>query len=178
MHRIDVVEGTLAKGFGVIGGYIAADEVFCDAIRCNAPGFIFTTALPPPTAAAATASIRHLKRSGAERELMMRQVARTRAALIGRGLPVMATATHIVPLMVGDPERAKAASDRLLAEFGIYIQPINYPTVPRGTERLRITPSPFHGEALIEALADALDQVWSALGLPRGGRAAAAEAAE
>jgi 5-aminolevulinate synthase len=177
MHRVDVIEGTLAKGFGVIGGYIAADDVICDAIRCNAPGFIFTTALPPPIAAAATASIRHLKASGAERELMMRQAARTKAALAERGLPVMASATHIVPLMVGDPELAKAASDRLLAEFGIYIQPINYPTVPRGTERLRITPSPFHGEALIEALADALDEVWSGLGLRRA-PAAAAQAAE
>ncbi|ACA17082.1 5-aminolevulinic acid synthase [Methylobacterium sp. 4-46] len=177
MHRLDVIEGTLAKGFGVVGGYIAGSAVLCDAVRSHAPGFIFTTALPPAIAAAATASIRHLKRSGAERAAHQRQAARTKAALAGAGLPVLATPTHIVPVMVGDAERCKAAADRLLERHGIYIQPINYPTVPRGTERLRITPSPFHDEADIARLTAALVEVWDALDLPRAGTVLA-EAAE
>jgi 5-aminolevulinate synthase len=166
MHRIDVIEGTLGKAFGVMGGYLTGTKAVMDAIRSFAPGFIFTTALPPAVAAAATASIRHLKESSTERHQQQRQVARTKAVLSGVGLPVLDTATHIVPVMVGDAEACKAASDRLLNKHGIYIQPINYPTVPRGTERLRITPGPFHSNAHIDALAAALVEVWTALRLP------------
>ena len=175
MDRVDVVEGTLAKAFGVMGGYVAASRDVVDAIRGHAPGFIFTTALPPPVAAAAAASVRHLKRSRSERRDHARQVARTKAALAGAGLPVLAGSTHIVPVMVGDASLCKAASDRLLERHGIYIQPINYPTVPRGTERLRITPTPLHTDAHVAALADAMVEVWTALGLPRAAFAQAAE---
>jgi 5-aminolevulinate synthase len=175
MDRIDIVEGTLAKAFGVMGGYIAASAAIIDAVRSYAPGFIFTTALPPAIAAAATASVRHLKRSSAERQAQQRQVARTKAALAGAGLPLMPTDTHIVPVLVGDAEACKAATDRLLERHGIYIQPINYPTVARGTERLRITPTPFHGQAHIVALTEALVEVWQALGLPLAPVAQAAE---
>ncbi|WP_046865745.1 5-aminolevulinate synthase [Microvirga massiliensis] len=174
MGRIDVIEGTLGKAFGVLGGYIAASRAVADAVRSYAPGFIFTTALPPAVAAAAAASVRHLKRSGAEREGQQRQVARTKEALAAAGLPILPTETHIVPIMVGDAEACKAASDRLLEKHGIYIQPINYPTVPRGTERLRITPSPLHDETAIAELTAALVEVWGVLGLPLGrGRMAA-----
>jgi 5-aminolevulinate synthase len=166
MHRVDVIEGTLGKAFGVMGGYLTGTRAVMDAIRSFAPGFIFTTALPPAVAAAAVASIRHLKESSAEREKQQRQANRTKAVLAGLGLPVMDTETHIVPVMVGDAEACKAASDRLLEKHGIYIQPINYPTVPRGTERLRITPGPFHTDALIDQLGAALVEVWSALKLP------------
>jgi 5-aminolevulinate synthase len=175
MHRIDVIEATLAKAFGCIGGYIAGSAGMIDAVRSYAPGFIFTTALPPPVAAAATAAIRHLKSSSWERERHQDRAARTKAVLTAAGLPVMANPTHIVPLFVGDPERCKQASDLLLAEHGIYIQPINYPTVPRGTERLRITPSPYHDDALIDRLAEALVDVWQKLRLPLKERALAAE---
>jgi 5-aminolevulinate synthase len=175
MHRIDVIEGTLAKAFGVMGGYIAASGAIVDAVRSYAPGFIFTTALPPAIAAAAAVSVRHLKRSSAERQAQQRQVARTKATLARAGLPLLASETHIVPVMVGDAEACKAATDRLLAQHGVYIQPINFPTVPRGTERLRITPSPLHSDAHIDALAAALVEVWSALGLPFAARAQAAE---
>src|SRR5688500_15595767 len=133
MDRIDVVEGTLAKGFGVLGGYIAGSAAVVDAVRSYAPGFIFTTALPPGLAAAACASIRHLKASSSEREAQQRQVARTRARLSAAGLPLMPSETQIIPILVGDPEACKAASDHLLERHGVYIQPINYPTVPRGT---------------------------------------------
>src|SRR4051812_7095104 len=165
MHRIDVIEGTLAKGFGTLGGYVAADRVIVDTIRSYAPGFIFTTALPPAIAAAAATSIRHLKTSSAERDGQKSAVAATKSALTAAGLPVMATATHIVPILVGNADLCKKASDLLLEDHGIYIQPINYPTVPRGTERLRITPTPFHNDALVNDLAAALVSVWNRLGL-------------
>jgi 5-aminolevulinate synthase len=158
-----------------MGGYLTGTRVVMDAIRSFAPGFIFTTALPPAVAAAATASIRHLKGSSTERQQQQRQVARTKAVLAGAGLPVLDTVTHIVPVMVGDAEACKAASDRLLEKHGIYIQPINYPTVPRGTERLRITPGPFHSNAHIDALAAALVEVWTALRLPLEPKVQAAE---
>ena len=174
MDRVDVIEGTLAKAFGCLGGYIAASAVLIDAVRSYAPGFIFTTALPPAVCAAATAAIRHLKTSDWERERHQDRAARTKAVLVAAGLPVMPSDTHIVPVLVGDPEKCKAASDLLLAEHGIYIQPINYPTVPRGMERLRITPSPYHDDVLIDALAGALVEVWERLGLPLK-RALAAE---
>jgi len=166
MDRVDVLEGTLAKAFGCLGGYIAGSAEMVDAVRSYAPGFIFTTALPPSIAAAATASIRHLKASQSERDAQQRQAARTKDVLNAAGLPVMASQTHIVPVLVGDPELCKMATDRLLGVHGIYIQPINYPTVPRGTERLRITPTPFHSDALIETLRDALLETWTALGIP------------
>ena len=169
MHRIDVIEGTLGKAFGVMGGYLTGTRAVMDAIRSFAPGFIFTTALPPAVAAAATASIRHLKESATERQQQQRQVARTKAVLTGIGLPVLDTPTHIVPVMVGDAEACKAASDRLLSKHGIYIQPINYPTVPRGTERLRITPGPLHTDDHVDVLIQALVETWQALSLPFSG---------
>ncbi|MBP0617345.1 5-aminolevulinate synthase [Jiella mangrovi] len=165
-HRIDVIEGTLAKAFGVLGGYITGSKALIDAVRSYAPGFIFTTALPPALAAAATASIRHLKTSQVERDAQQRQAAQAKAIFASAGLPVMTSDTHIVPVAVGDPELCKKASDRLLSEHGIYIQPINYPTVPRGTERLRITPTPLHDDTLIATLRDALVETWNALGIP------------
>ena len=141
MDRIDICEGTLAKAFGCLGGYIAGSTALIDAVRSYAPGFIFTTALPPPICAAAAAAIRHLKASSFERERHQERAARVKAVLEAAGLPVMPNDTHIVPVFVGDPERCKQASDLLLERHGIYIQPINYPTVPKGTERLRIAPS-------------------------------------
>jgi 5-aminolevulinate synthase len=175
MHRIDVVEGTLAKAFGCLGGYISGNGDIIDAVRSYAPGFIFTTALPPAVCAAATAAIRHLKTSTYERERHQDRAARVKAILNAAGLPVMPTETHIVPVLVGNPEQCKAACDMLLRDHGIYIQPINYPTVPKGTERLRITPSPYHDDALIDALGEALVDVWERLGLLRRPRALAAE---
>lgn len=165
MGQIDILQGTLGKGFGCFGGYFAASAEIVDAVRCNAHGFIFTTALPPPIAAAARASIRHLRASGEERLGHRRQVARTKRALAQAGIPVLDNPTHIVPVMIGDAAKAKAASDLLLERHGIYVQPINFPTVPRGTERLRITPTPFHDDALIATLAEALVDVFSELGL-------------
>ena len=164
-HRIDVIEGTLAKAFGVLGGYITGTRALIDAVRSYAPGFIFTTALPPALAAAATASIRHLKGSQAERDAQQRQAARAKSVFASAALPVMPSETHIVPVLVGDPDLCKKASDHLLQRHGIYIQPINYPTVPRGTERLRITPTPLHDDALIETLKDALVETWHAVGI-------------
>ena len=175
MARIDVIEGTLAKAFGCLGGYITASSALCDAVRSYAPGFIFTTALPPPICAAATAAIRHLKASSFERERHQERAARVKAVLNAAGLPVMPNDTHIVPLFVGEPEKCKEATDLLLAEHGIYIQPINYPTVPKGSERLRITPTPYHADAVIDALAEALVDVWERLELPLKDRALAAE---
>jgi 5-aminolevulinate synthase len=165
MHRIDVIEGTLAKAFGSLGGYIAGSTELVDAVRSYAHGFIFTTALPPAICAAATAAIRHLKTSRWERDRQQERAARTKAVLAAAGLPVMATDTHIVPVLVGDAQKCKAACDMLLTDHGIYIQPINYPTVPKGTERLRITPSPCHDDALIDELAEALVDVWHRLGV-------------
>ncbi len=175
MHRVDVIEGTLGKAFGSLGGYIAASADICDAVRSYAPGFIFTTALPPAVCAATVAAIKHLKTSTWERERHQERAARVKAVLTAAGLPVMDLPTHIVPVMVGDPEKCKAASDRLLSEHGIYIQPINYPTVPKGTERLRIAPSPYHDDGLIDALAEALVEVWQELGLPLKQQPLAAE---
>jgi 5-aminolevulinate synthase len=175
MARIDVIEGTLAKAFGCLGGYITASSALCDAVRSYAPGFIFTTALPPPICAAATAAIRHLKASSFERERHQERAARVKAVLNAAGLPVMPNDTHIVPVFVGEPEKCKEATDLLLVEHGIYIQPINYPTVPKGSERLRITPTPYHADAVIDALAEALVDVWERLELPLRDRALAAE---
>ncbi|MGA2565600.1 MAG: 5-aminolevulinate synthase [Pseudolabrys sp.] len=175
MQRLDVIEGTLAKAFGCLGGYITGSEELIDAVRSYAPGFIFTTALPPAICAAATAAIRHLKTSQWERERHQDRAARVKAVLNAAGLPVMPSTTHIVPVFIGDAEKCKAASDLLLSEFGIYIQPINYPTVPRGEERLRITPSPYHDDALIDRLAEALADVWDRLELPTRKQALAAE---
>jgi 5-aminolevulinate synthase len=174
-HRIDVIEGTLAKAFGTLGGYIAGKKAVVDAVRSHAPGFIFTTTLPPPVAAAATASVRHLKASQVERAGQQAAVAATKSALEAAGLPLMESATHIVPLLVGDADLCKRASDLLMDRHGIYIQPINYPTVPRGTERLRITPTPFHDAVLVGQLRDALVDVWNELGLPLGEQVAERE---
>ncbi|MFM1815641.1 MAG: hypothetical protein RLZ98_2336 [Pseudomonadota bacterium] len=167
--EIDVIEGTLAKAFGTLGGYISGSRVLVDAVRSYAASFIFTTALPPPVAAAATAAIRVLKQSHEIRDAHQRAVRATKEALVGADLPLMPTATHILPLFVGDAGLCKAASDRLLALHNIYIQPINYPTVPRGTERLRITPTPQHTALHIGALRDALCETWTALELPLAG---------
>jgi 5-aminolevulinate synthase len=175
MERVDVIEGTLAKAFGCLGGYIAAKEPLIDAVRSYAPGFIFTTALPPAICAAATAAIRHLKTSSFERTRHQDRAARVKAVLGAAGIPVMPNETHIVPVFVGNPEKCKEASDLLLADHGIYIQPINYPTVPKGTERLRITPTPYHDDGVIDALAEALVDVWERLSLPLKDRALAAE---
>lgn len=166
LDRVDVIEGTLAKAFGTLGGYITGSNRLIDVVRSYAPAFIFTTALPPPVAAAATASIRHLKRSAEERCGQQDAVAKTKAALIDARLPVMASSTHIIPVMVGNAILCKAASDRLQKKHRIYIQPINYPTVPKGTERLRITPAPFHSDAMITELRDALLETWDAFDLP------------
>ena len=174
-ERIDVIEGTLAKAFGCLGGYIAGSQMLIDTVRSYAPGFIFTTALPPAVCAAATAAIRHLKTSQWERDRHQDRAGRTKAVLTAARVPVMRSPTHIVPVYVGDPERCKEASDLLLANHGIYIQPINYPTVPKGTERLRITPSPYHDDGLIDALAEALVDVWQRLQLRLDARALAAE---
>ena len=167
MERIDIIEGTLAKGFGVMGGYIAANRAIVDAVRSYAPEFIFTTALPPALCAAARASIEHLKSSNDERASHQRQAQLTKDILADAGLPVMPTDTHIVPLIVGDARLCKAASDLLLDKHNTYIQPINYPTVPKGTERLRITPTPLHSDEMIIALRHALVSVWAELELPR-----------
>jgi 5-aminolevulinate synthase len=175
MERIDVLEGTLAKAFGCVGGYIAGASMLIDAVRLHAHGFIFTTALPPAVCAAATAAIRHLKVSHWERARHQERAARVKTMLTMTGLPVMLSDTHIVPVLVGDPQKCKAASDLLLSEHKIYIQPINYPTVPRGLERLRITPSPYHDDAMVDGLCAALLDVWGRLGLALNEQSLAAE---
>ncbi|MFN3351059.1 5-aminolevulinate synthase [Pseudorhodoplanes sp.] len=166
-HRLTVIEGTLAKAFGVIGGYIAASNALCDFVRSYASGFIFTTALPPGVAAAAAASIRHLKQSDAERMRQRDRVAKVRRGLDAAGIPHLDNPSHIVPVMVCDPVLCKQISDRLMTQYRIYVQPINYPTVPRGTERLRVTPSPLHSDADIDHLIGSLSQIWSEIGLQR-----------
>jgi 5-aminolevulinate synthase len=175
MHRVDIINGTLAKGFGVMGGYIAAGADICDAIRSYAPGFIFTTSLAPAIAAGATVSIRHLKSSSAERLRQQDRVRVLKCRLGAAGLPVLENPSHIVPILVGDPVLTKRITDALLDRFAIYVQPINYPTVPRGSERLRLTPSPQHSDDDIERLAAALATLWSEFGLTLEGRAQAAE---
>jgi 5-aminolevulinate synthase len=163
--RITIIEGTLGKAFGVMGGYIAADSKIIDVIRSYAPGFIFTTSLAPVLVAGVLASVRHLKESQAERDGQQAAAAFLKRSFAEAGLPVMPSVTHIVPLMVGDPVKAKKISDILLAEYGVYVQPINFPTVPRGTERLRFTPGPSHTEAMMQELTEALVEIWDRLEL-------------
>ena len=168
MDRVDVINGTLAKGFGVMGGYIAASKACCDAIRSYAPGFIFTTSLAPAVAAGALASIRHLKRSEIERARHRERVQTLKSMLADVGVPVMDNRSHIVPVMVGDPVHCKAVTDTLLTHYGIYVQPINYPTVPRGTERMRLTPSPVHSDAQMAYLVESLRELWAACPVANG----------
>ncbi len=167
LDRIDIIEGTLAKAFGIMGGYIAADADICDAIRSYAAGFIFTTSLSPVLAAGALASVKHLKQSGEERALQQKHAQILREKLAGRGLPVVFAPSHIVPVMIYDAVLCKTLTDRLLDDYDIYVQPINYPTVPRGKERIRLTPGPLHGPEEIERLVEALDQLWKELQLRR-----------
>jgi len=167
MGRIDIINGTLAKAYGVMGGYIASSAKMCDAIRSYAPGFIFTTSLPPGIAAGAAASVRHLKSDRALRDRHQTQAKILKTRLKGLGLPLIDHGSHIVPVIVGDPVHTKQLSDMLLEDFGIYVQPINFPTVPRGTERLRFTPSPVHGPDEIDALVRAMDKLWAHCALNR-----------
>ena len=162
LDRVDIINGTLAKGFGVMGGYIAASQNICDAIRSYAPGFIFTTSLAPAVAAGALASIRHLKTSSVERESHQERTAKLKHALRNVGVSLLENPSHIVPVMIGNPVHSKQITDALLSDYGIYVQPINYPTVARGTERLRLTPTPLHTDADIEHLVEALAALWSA----------------
>jgi 5-aminolevulinate synthase len=162
-HRVTIIEGTLGKAFGVMGGYIAADQVIIDVIRSYAPGFIFTTSLSPVLVAGVLAAVRHLKGSSEERDAQQEAAAFLKKSFADAGLPVMDTVTHIVPLMIGDPVRAKRISDILLAEYGVYVQPINFPTVPRGTERLRFTPGPAHTREMMVELTQALVEIWDRL---------------
>ncbi len=160
MHRVDIIQGTLGKAFGLMGGYITGNAVVLDMIRSYAPGFIFTTTLPPALAAGAIASINYLMNSSAERKAQQESASKLKSRLKAAGIPILDTETHIVPVMVGDAVRCKLAADKLLHEYGIYVQPINFPTVPRGTERLRFTPGPLHTDAMIDALTKALVQVF------------------
>jgi len=167
MDRVTVIEGTLAKAFGVVGGYITSTTALCDFVRSHASGFIFTTALPPAVAAGATESIKHLKQSNAECEIQRLRVSQLSEALDAAGIPHLQNESHIVPVMVGEANLCRAISDRLMDEYGIYVQPINYPTVPRGTERLRFTPNPSHTEADVTHLVNSLSEIWSQLGVKR-----------
>jgi 5-aminolevulinate synthase len=167
MHRVDVIEGTLAKAFGVMGGYITGTTAIIDCVRSFASGFIFTTSLPPAISAGALAAIRHLKSSNVEREALQSRAAKLKGLLGGVNVPLIESPSHIVPVLVGDPALCKVVSDELLYTHGVYVQPINFPTVPRGTERLRITPSPLHTDAQMEELVAAIDTVWTALRLRR-----------
>jgi 5-aminolevulinate synthase len=164
-ERLTIIEGTLGKAFGVMGGYIAADKTIIDCIRSYAPGFIFTTSLSPVLVAGALASVRHLKNSNAERAAQQESAAMLKAKFASAGLPAMPSVTHIVPLFVGCPVRTKQISDILLAEYGLYVQPINFPTVPRGTERLRFTPGPLHTPEMMDELVAALVEIWGRLEL-------------
>jgi 5-aminolevulinate synthase len=168
MERVDIINGTLAKGFGVMGGYIAATGACCDAIRSYAPGFIFTTSLAPAIVAGALTSIRHLKRSEIERARLQERVRKVKGLMSEARLPVMENPSHIVPVMVGDPVHCKAVTDTLLNHYRVYVQPINYPTVPRGTERMRFTPSPVHTDAQIADLIAALKELWAACPVGKG----------
>ena len=167
MDRITLIEGTLGKAFGVVGGYVTGSAALCDFIRSFASGFIFTTALPPAVAAAATVSIKHLKQSEIERAAQRRQVAKLRAALDREGIPHIPNPSHIIPVMINDPVKCRMISDILMDEYGIYVQPINFPTVPKGAERLRFTPGPLHTDADIEHLVGALNALWSQCALSR-----------
>jgi 5-aminolevulinate synthase len=167
MQRVDIIEGTLAKAFGVMGGYIASSKNMVDVIRSYASGFIFTTSLSPVLAAGILASVRYLKEHGEDREKIQERAQALKSALEEAHLPVMTSPSHIVPVLVGDPVKCKEVTDRLLEEFGIYVQPINYPTVPRGTERLRLTPGPHHSDEMIAELVNALNIIWDDLGLLR-----------
>ncbi|WP_371036557.1 5-aminolevulinate synthase [Rhodosalinus sp. FB01] len=172
MHRIDIINGTLAKAYGVMGGYVAASAKMCDAIRSYAPGFIFTTSLPPAVAAGAAASVAHLKTDWARREKHQTQARILKTRLKALGLPIIDHGSHIVPVIVGDPVHCKRISDMLLEDYGIYCQPINFPTVPRGTERLRFTPSPVHGPDEMDRLVSAMDDLWSHCALNRAEKSA------
>ncbi|GAA6212514.1 5-aminolevulinate synthase [Hyphomicrobiales bacterium 4NK60-0047b] len=167
MERVDIIQGTLAKAYGVIGGYISGKSSTIDAIRSYASGFIFTTTLPPAVASGALTSVRHLKDSDTERKLQQERASELRSLLSEAEIPYIDSVTHIVPVLVGDPVLCKEVSDRLLGQFGMYIQPINYPTVPRGTERLRITPGPLHSSEMLKELVSALSKIWSEIKLPR-----------
>ena len=173
MHRIDIIEGTLGKAFGVMGGYITGSAVLIDAIRSYAHGFIFTTSLPPALSAGALASVRYLKEHDEVRQAHQERAATLKRRFIEAGIPVMPSVSHIVPVLVGNPVHCKLISDMLLQDYGIYVQPINYPTVPKGTERLRFTPTPFHSDAMMDHLVKAMDALWSHCNVKRMGGVAA-----